>query len=127
MNDRERFIACVLGKPVDRAPYWLFWGPWRTTWERWEREGKPSAARDHRTLFQPDQPPQVVPVSCGPCPAIERKVFAEDEDSIVFLDSWGIKRRDFKHSESMSEFLEFPVKGRSDWERFKEAHLDPNH
>ena len=26
MNDRERFIACILGEPVDRPPIFLFWG-----------------------------------------------------------------------------------------------------
>jgi hypothetical protein len=41
MTDRERFVNCVLGKPVDRVPFWLFWGPWGRTWKRWEREGKP--------------------------------------------------------------------------------------
>lgn len=41
MNDRERFLACILGEPVDRPPFWLFWKPWDRTWERWEREGKP--------------------------------------------------------------------------------------
>jgi len=26
MNDGERFLACALGEPVDRPPFWLFWG-----------------------------------------------------------------------------------------------------
>jgi len=42
MNDRERFVACVLGEPVDRPPFWLFWGPWGTTFQRWIDEGMPS-------------------------------------------------------------------------------------
>jgi uroporphyrinogen decarboxylase len=126
MNDRERFVASVLGEPVDRPPFWLFWGPWRTTWERWEREGKPAYATDHRSIFQPDHPPQVVPVNCGPCPAIDQTVLAEDDISIIHYDSWGIKRRDFKHSESMSEFLEFPVRSRQDWVRFRDSRLNPD-
>ncbi|MCL5995798.1 MAG: hypothetical protein M1546_07045 [Chloroflexi bacterium] len=126
MNDRERFIACLLGEPVDRAPYWLFWGPWRTTWERWEREGKPAHVRDYRAMFQPDQPPLAVPVNCGPCPVIERTVLAEDDETVTFIDSWGIKRRDFKRSESMSEFLQFPVSDRAGWERFKAERLNPD-
>ena len=47
MTERERFLACLLGKPVDRPPYWLFWGPWGHTWTRWEREGKPKEFRDY--------------------------------------------------------------------------------
>jgi hypothetical protein len=126
MNDRERFIACVLGDPLDRPPYYLFWGPWDSTWKRWEREGKPAWITDHRTFMEPDQPPIEVPVNIGPCPRIERKILAEDEDYVTFTDTWGIKRRDWKHGESMSEFLDFPVKSRRDWEAFKDKYLDPN-
>ena len=127
MTDRERFLACLLGEPVDRPPYWLFWSPWGTAWERWEREGKPVHVTDHRSMFDPDEPPKTVPVNYGPCPRIERTVIEEDDDYIVFTDTWGIKRRDYKHGMSMSQFLEFPVKDRGDWERFKEERLDPAH
>jgi uroporphyrinogen decarboxylase len=50
----------------------------------------------------------------------------EDQEYVVFIDSWGIKRRDYKGGESMSAFLEFPVKDRADWEKFKEQYLDPD-
>ena len=126
MNDRERFVACVLGEPVDRPPYWLFWGPWRTTWQRWQREGKPASVTDYRSVFQPDHVPEIVPVNCGPYPAIDQTILAEDDETFVHYDSWGIKRRDFKHSESMSEFLEFPVKSREDWRRFRDERLNPD-
>jgi uroporphyrinogen decarboxylase len=126
MNDRERFISCVLGQEVDRPPYYLFWGPWATTWRRWQSEGKPAAITDHRSFFNPDQPPLAVPVNCGPCPKIERTVLEENTDYVTFTDTWGIKRRDYKHGESMSEFLEFPVKDRRDWEKFKEERLNPD-
>lgn len=130
MTDRERFLAWTLGEPADRPPYWLFWGPWRTTWKRWEQEGKPPEIRgmgEVRSRFGADQPPLSVPVNCGPCPRIERQVIEEDRDYVVFTDTWGIRRRDYKHGESMSEFLEFPVRSRRDWERFKEERLDPDH
>jgi uroporphyrinogen decarboxylase len=127
MNDRERLIACALGEPLDRPPYWLLWGPWGTTWARWQKEGKPESVKDFRSFMDPDQPPLAVPVNCGPCPRIESVVLAEDEETVTFLDGWGIKRKNFKHSESMSQFLEFPVKSRRDWEQFKEERLDPDH
>jgi hypothetical protein len=126
MNDRERFLATVLGQPTDRPPYWLFWSPWGVTWERWEREGKPPEIKDHRSIFDPDQPPLSVPINTGPCPRIEYTVLWEDENFRVFYDSWGIQRRDYKGHESMSEFLKFPVKTRRDWEEFKEKYLDPD-
>lgn len=126
MTDRERFVSCVLGQPVDRPPFWLFWGPWERTRARWEREGKPPHL-DHRSPWKPDCPPCVLPVNLGPCPPFERQVLSEDENYITFTDSWGIVRRDYKHGESMSQFLRFPVSNRDDWERFKAERLDPHH
>lgn len=126
MNDRERFVACVLGEPVDRPPFWLMWGPWGTTWRRWEQNGKPATVTDHRSIFGPDQPPQVVPVNCGPCPRFEGRIIEETEDYIVHIDSWGITRKDYRHDESMAGFLDFPVKSRRDWEEYREQHLNPD-
>lgn len=126
MNDRERFLATVLGEPTDRAPFWLFWSPWGVTWERWEREGKPPEVKDHRSIFNPDQPPISVPINTGPCPRIEPTVVWEDENYRIFYDGWGIQRRDYKRGESMSEFIQFPVRTRRDWDEYKEKYLDPD-
>jgi hypothetical protein len=126
MNDRERFIACILGEPVDRPPFWLYWSPWKSTWERWKIEGKPDSITDFRAFMNPDMPPLTLPVNTGPCPKIPRTILAEDANYIVFIDEWGIKRRDFKLGESMSEFLEFPIKNRQDWQEFREHWLKPD-
>ncbi len=130
MNDRERFLACILGQPLDRAPYWLFWGPWGRAWQRWQSEGMPETFHDFgavRAAFGADAVPHTLPVNTGPCPRIPPTILEEDEDYFVHIDSWGIKRRDYKHGESMSQFLEFPVKNREDWEFFKSTYLDPHH
>jgi len=130
MNSRERLIAWVLGQPVDRPPFWLFWGPWESTWERWKLEGKPSEISDVSDLvdyFNADLLPAVIPVNCGPCPKPENTIIEEDDDYVIFRDSWGITKRDLKHGVSMPEFLEFPVKNREDWKKFKDKYLDPHH
>lgn len=127
MTDRERFLNCVLGRPIDRVPYWLFWSPWARTWARWEQEGKTAEITDHRSFMKPDSPPAVLPVNLGPCPPIERRVLEEDENYITFTDSWGIVRRDYKHGESMSQFLKFPVSNWDEWRKFKAEYLDPKH
>ncbi len=130
MNDRERYLATILGDPVDRAPYWLYWGPWDRAWKRWRGEGMPDVYRnfsDVQAALGADALPRSLPVNTGPCPEIAHQILEEDADYVTFIDGWGIKRRDYKHGESMSEFLEFPVKDRSDWTRFKETYLDPNH
>ena len=127
MTDRERFVNCVLGRDVDRPPFWLFWSPWARAWQRWEREGKPPEATNFRSFASPDAVPSTVPVNCGPCPAFERQTLSEDDDYRTHVDTWGIVRRDTKHNESMCEFLKFPVANRSDWDRYKAEHLDPQH
>lgn len=127
MTDRERFVACLTGQPVDRPPFWLFWGPWATTWQRWFEEGKPAEITDARSFAQPDAVPHVVPVNCGPCPRFEPVVLEEDEHYRVSLDSWGIVRRNTKLNESMPQFVRFPVQSRADWERYRDERLDPDH
>jgi len=130
MNDRERFLACVLGEPVDRPPFYLFWGPWGTVWQQWLRDGMPAGPNgwdDVRRHFGADAAPHAVPINCGPCPPFPPTVLEEDDEAFVHTDTWGIKRRNFKRHESMSEFLEFPVRSRRDWERYKAERLDPKH
>jgi uroporphyrinogen decarboxylase len=134
----------MLGESIDRQPYWLFWSPWETTWERWRAELAsgasacqalfPQRSGDYsafvacfRDAFGPDALPRVLPVNLGPCPRIPEVVLEESEEFVVRVDSWGITRRDFKGHQSMSDFIEFPVKGWDDWCRFKAAHLDPRH
>lgn len=126
VSTRERFVATVLGLPCDRPPYWLYWGPWGSTWRRWRGEGLCETTWDVRTLFGAEQTPLAVPVNLGPCPAIPRTVLAEDEDYVTFTDTWGITRRDYKHGESMSQFLAFPVRDRRDWEDFRDRYLNPD-
>jgi uroporphyrinogen decarboxylase len=130
MNDRERFLACVSGEPVDRPPFWLNWAPWPTTWARWKREGLPGpweSVHDVRAHFGAAREPHTVPVNYGPCPRIEKRILEEDDEYYVWTETWGIKRRNPKDHESMSQFLEFPVRTRADWQRFKTEWLDPEH
>jgi uroporphyrinogen decarboxylase len=107
------------------VPYYLYWGPWGSTWERWAREGYPEG-KSFRDLFDTDCAPASLDVHCGPVPAIEQKVLSEDDDYVVHIDSWGIRRRDYKGGMSMSEFLEFPVKDRQGWEAFRDRYLNPD-
>ena len=126
MTDRDRFVNCLLGKPVDHPPYWLFWSPWGTTWKRWQKEGMPAAFGgydDLRASLGAESPPAAVGVNCGPCPRRQRIVLEESADFVVFTDSWGIKRRDYKGGVSMSQFLEFPVNNGDDWRAYRDRWL----
>ena len=129
MNDRERFVACVLGEPTDRPIYWLHWGPWSTTWKRWREEGLPEEFKDLPDIqrhFDSDASPLPIGVNCGPCPEFVETVLEEDDEYLIYTDRWGIKRRDYKGGMSMSQFLEFPVKDRAGWERYRDERLNPD-
>ncbi len=125
MTPRERYLACVTGEPVDRPPFWLFWGPWATTMERWKREGKPDHL-NQRNLVPTEPPPATVPVNVGPLPSLAEEFISEDDDYIISRDLFGIVRRNYKHGESMPEFLDFPIKSRDDWETYKTERFDPH-
>ncbi|MBI2300805.1 MAG: hypothetical protein HYU66_17995 [Armatimonadetes bacterium] len=124
MTDRERFLRCLLGQDVDRPPFYPMWSPWGRAWQRWEREGKPADITSFRFLPH-DEPPAALPVRFGPWPPIEQTVLHEDDDHRVWIDSWGIQRRDRKHGESMPEFVKFPIGTRDDWEAYRRERLDP--
>ena len=129
MTNRERYIHTILGRKVDRPAYLpCFWGPWGTTWERWKREGMPFADwGEVARHFGSDRDHRRIPVILGPCPPIEVRTIEEDDQFRIWIDPWGIKRKNFKNAESMSQFIEFPVKGWDDWRRFKSERLDPHH
>lgn len=118
----------MTGQDVDRPPYWLYWGPWGTAWRRWKREGCPF--EDFGQVVKHsgcDLGHQTVPINAGPCPAIPLQRLEDTDEYFIWTDGWGIKRKNLKSGESMSEFLEFPVKNWDDWRRFKAERLDPRH
>ena len=127
MTSRERFLATVLGPGRARPPYWLYWWVWNSTWERWQREGLPREFKsfaDVRTHFGAEAVPRAVPVHCGPLPDFSATI-GEDAESITFIDSWGIRRRNLKGIEGMSEFIDWPVRTRADWDRYRAERLNP--
>ena len=124
MTERERFLACMEYRPVDRTPFWD-WGPWPETRERWVREGydpqkfEPSAVADRRNGFG------------GwffPNPPFERKVVEETADSVVYVNHEGILMRERKDQpwSSMPQFLRFPVETREDFRRFWAERMQPD-
>lgn len=128
LSPRERYVRSMTGRDVDRPMYFLFWGPWASTWRRWQKEGMTfdsfSQVISH---FGADPLRNNVPINAGPCPAFERTILEQTDEWEVFIDTWGIRRRNFRASESMSEFIEFPIKNWDDWRKYKAERLDPHH
>lgn len=59
-------------------------------------------------------------------PRFDEKIIFEDDNSIEFYGSDGIKRKNLKESTSMPMWIEWPVKNRKDWEIIKEDRFNFN-
>jgi hypothetical protein len=105
MNARERFLRTMHFEPVDRPyllPQWVF----PDTLRRWYHEGLPPDVH-FNTYF-------------SPLTTEKEEVLEEDAETKVVRDPLGGLRRVWKYRDlGMPQWLEFPIKGREDWERFK--------
>lgn len=142
MNARERFWRTVRFQQVDQLPYWADWlGPW----EVWIQQGMsiPSEARaddDFRRewfirtfgfegMYSAFWGQPRVPVNLGLYPPVESVVVEETETYRVVKRGDGSVVRQFSHPGSSlisTQFLEYPIKRRADWERYRDERLDPD-
>ncbi len=149
MDARERFLAVMNFEKVDRTLFWEM-GYWKDTLDRWYLEGLPRKkdvtagmrpgegvraenspheafiARERRrdedvhNALGFDKGMVCLPINSLVYPAFEKKVFEETEDSVVFQDEFGVKKRMNKRAASRPEFLEWPAQGRKGFETLKE-------
>ncbi len=140
MTNRERFWRTVNFQEVDRLPFWADWlGPW----ERWRDEGLPIGddVDDDRLkswclnyfgfegMYSAFWGRPRVPVNLGVHPGFEEEVFEETDAYRVFRSGNGVIVRQFKHhggSLHSTQFLEYPIKNRCDWQRLRDERLDPH-
>jgi Uroporphyrinogen decarboxylase (URO-D) len=144
MNKRERFWRTVRFQEVDRLPLWADWlGPWK----RWQEEGLPIPAGldaeiddDRLTAWCLDYfgfegmysifwgHPRI-PVEIGPYPAFEEETFEETSLYRVYRSGNGVIVRQFRDRSSSlhsTQFIEYPIKNRRDWVKYRDEHLDPH-
>jgi len=128
MNDRERLVRTMHFEEVDRLPWWEMWY-WAETLERWYDEGLPRNV-DLREYFGVDRR-EWVPirsVNSTLIPPFEEETLEETEEFRIFRDSDGITKQVFKKADgqtSMPHWVDFPVKDRKSWEKFK-GRLNPD-
>ena len=82
---------------------------------------------DVKDFFGFDERVHSAPLKASPLPLFDQEVYEEDKETITFkrdYDGKVVKTR--KDGSSMPSFLEYPVKGRSDFEKIKER-FDPDH
>jgi len=124
MSPRERLLAWATGKPLDRLPFLIQWGPWGETHKRWREEGMKNDD-DWSTLFDFDPYAVDAGLATGIFPAFKEETLADEGDKIVWRDAHGTLKRDLKTGGSIPEFLQYPVRDRRTWEAHK-ARFDPD-
>lgn len=122
LSFRERFGRYMRFKDVDRPPFYEFLGFWVETSNRWRGEGLP-AGIDVYDYFGFDKR-EMFPMDYGPIPRFIPKTLEESERYKVEVNDMGIVMKVLKTSTSMPTFIDFPVKGWTDWIKIKER-FDP--
>jgi len=132
MNERERFLHWVSGKPVDRPLRWE-WSFRRDTTVLWRQQGLLPQVPDQLnwcTFFALDRgapfvPEETVNTSVGidldMLPLFDDEMLSEDEDSVTMRDGWRTVARHGKTaSASIPQYLSFGVQSRADFLAFKQ-------
>jgi hypothetical protein len=141
---KDRFKAiCAFERKND--PFIWSIDSWYESFQRWVKEGMPVRNMDNKIeanmyLIGPDDEnegikPNAIIYGLGKChnppwivavdPMFEPEIISEDETHIVERDYDGtIVRRRKSSDDTIPQYLEYPVKDKKTWEKFKER-LDP--
>ena len=111
IQNREDFIA----KQLNSIGYMV--GGWAPI----NMEGYPENT-DISRYFNFDLKLARVPLNFEPF--LKEENIEENDEYRIFIDKYGIKQKDLKKSVSMPQFLEYPVKNRSDFEKIKSLYTD---
>jgi uroporphyrinogen decarboxylase len=101
-------------READRVP--ITETPWGTTVERWRREGLPEDASvgeffelDGARGFGVDNSPRYEP-----------KVLEETDEYCITTSAWGATMKNWKHTGSTPDFLDFTITDRDSWAAARE-------
>lgn len=122
MTARERFHETFRYGTPDRLfmyPQWTF----AETRQRWVREGMPADVH-FNTYFGFDRFEQL-PLNTVPWPVFETRVIEKNEHWNIVEDELGGQLKRWTDREiGMSQWIKYPIRGREQWEVFKQR-LDP--
>ncbi len=132
MTSYERFKCVYNHEEPDRIP--MRDTPWGTTITRWRKEGLP---RDigAGTFFGFDH---IAGVRGDNSPRYPSQMIEETDEYVIRTTAWGATLKNWKHTASVPEFIDFKIK---DWESWADAksrmtptkdrinwkHLEQNH
>ncbi|MCD6351840.1 MAG: hypothetical protein J7M26_06960, partial [Armatimonadetes bacterium] len=128
MTHRERWLRHLHFEPVDHVPDEEF-GCWDNTFTRWHKEGLPEEINNNAIVdrYFGFAPRTYVPVNYGLMPPLQPEVLEETERYRIVRDGTGVVAKVFRDgTDTIPHYLEFPLKGRREWEEIFKPRLDPN-
>jgi len=114
MTSRERFMRIFEHREADRIP--IIDSPWRTTIERWHREGMPEGV-SFVDFFDLDR---VALIHVDNSPRYETIILEETDEYIISTTTWGATLKQWKRTDSTPEFLDFKIITMDKWLEAKE-------
>lgn len=129
MTQRERLLAVIHHKEVERLPY-SFGGPRVSTFDAWRKQGlREEQIRDWGTWVGQDGTMNIGKFYTGLHPLFEERIIKEEGNIRTWVDGWGTVRQDAIKQATAGfatrRYVEFAVKGQDDWKRVKKR-LDPH-
>jgi Uroporphyrinogen decarboxylase (URO-D) len=136
MNDRQRFLNCVLFKDVDRMPRWE-WAFLDDTASCWIDQGLPKEVAEKAAwvdFFKLDKGcgyannasmAEKVGVNVNLMPDFSGEIIKEDENTITQISQWGGIVKTLKTGVSLPQYLDFGVKTSADFQKYK-TRWNPN-
>lgn len=125
MNDRERFVRTLTGKPVDRVPFIKVFGGTNAILPHWEKEA-PGLSREIDRILQFEGTYRgwgVAPVNCGLSQRGSPRTVEEDATRLVRAFDDGMVEIIRKDGDYHHQTVEWPVKTAADWARVKDRYL----
>lgn len=133
MTPRERFLRVMHYQTVDRLPHVEF-GYWQSLKDRWAAEGHlPKGLRRDSAGVIPDGEVESyfgceqrvgVDARIDAGPGRPREVIEERDGKIIYRDGLGILCEEVKEGiRTIPHYLDFPIKDRPSWERFRDEFL----
>ncbi len=118
MTSRQRYIAYMQGRPVDRMPF-RFGGPRASTFAAWRRQGlSPELQARFHDLVGADAGMGIGKLNFGPVPKFPIRILEVKDGKAVWIDEWGVKRLDAISQATPGfatrAYLDFPVKTMDD-------------
>ena len=123
MTTRALWQSIMHYGEFDRMPV-IHWTGWTETLERWEQEGMPPGVNHHEYF---DAVPHWTGIGAdlGLRPAFEEETLEDTPEYRIFRDTAGVVQQDWKHRSCIPHYMDFTLKGASDWDEYKKR-LQPD-